>query len=143
MPTQFPPQVSSGPLGRAGSINNTNIITEAKMEPSTLAQLRLQLEALKKFERLNAPSIFSYFGYLGELFLGAIILGLLLITKGMADITIAGIPHFVEWVLFIISLVLISHALYLIFRYHSDKRVRRILEQILSDASKQSESSGS
>jgi hypothetical protein len=113
------------------------------MEPSTLDQLRLQLEALKKFERLNAPSIFSYLGYLGELFLGAIILGLLLITKGMADITIAGIPHFVEWILFIISLVLISHALYLIFRYHSDKRVRKILEQILSDASKRSESSGS
>jgi hypothetical protein len=110
------------------------------MESSTLDQIRLQLEALKKFERLNAPSKFSYFGYLGELFLGAIILGLLLITKGMANITIAGIPHFAEWILFIISLVLISHSLYLIFRYHSDKRVRKILEKILSEVSKQSES---
>ena len=27
------------------------------MEPSIIIQLRLQLEALKKFERLNAPSI--------------------------------------------------------------------------------------
>jgi hypothetical protein len=108
------------------------------MEPSTVDHVRLQLEALKKFERLNAPSTFSYFGYLGELFLGAIILGLLVITKGMANITIAGIPHFAEWVLFIISLVLIAHALYLIFRYHSDKRVRNILEKILSDVSKQS-----
>jgi hypothetical protein len=110
------------------------------MDSSTLDQLRLQLEALKKFERLNAPSIFSYLGYLGELFLGAIILGLLVITKGMADITIAGIPHFAEWILLIISLVLISHALYLIFRYHSDKRVRKILEKILSDARKKPES---
>ena len=106
------------------------------MEPSTQDQVRLQLEALKKFQLLNAPSKFSHFGYLGELFLGAIILGLLLITKGMANITIAGIPHFAEWILFIISLVLISHSLYLIFRYHSDKRVRKILENILSGPSK-------
>ena len=110
------------------------------MEPSTIIQLRLQLEALKKFQHLNAPSKFSYFGYMGELFVGAIILGLLLISKGMANITIAGIPHFGEWIFFIISLVLISHALYLMFRYHSDKRVRKILETILSDISKQSES---
>jgi hypothetical protein len=110
------------------------------MESLIINQLRQQLETLKKFEHLNAPSKFSYFGYLGELFLGAIILGLLLITNGMLDITIAGIPHFVEWILLVISLVLISHALYLIFRYHSDKRVRKILEKILSDASKQSES---
>jgi hypothetical protein len=108
------------------------------MESSTQDQLRVQLEALKKFQHLNAPNKFSYFGYLGEFFLGAIILGLLLITKGIANITIAGIPHFVEWILFIVSLVLISHALYLIFRYHSDKRVRKILEKILSDVSKQS-----
>jgi hypothetical protein len=111
-----------------------------KMEPSTQDQLHLQLDALKKFEHLNAPSRFSYFGYLGEMFLGAIILGLLLITNGMANITIAGVPHFAEWSLFVISLVLISHSLYLIFRYHSDKRVRKILEQILSEVSKQSES---
>ncbi len=110
------------------------------MEPSILVQLRLRLEALKKFERLNAPSKFSYFGYLGELFLGAIVLGQLLIGKGMEKITITGIPHFAEWTLFIISLVLISHAFYLIFRYHSDKRVRKILETILSDVNKQSES---
>ncbi len=111
------------------------------MEPSAIIQLRQQLEALKTFQHLNAPSKFSYFGYLGEFFLGVIILGLLLITKGMANITIAGISHFAEWILLVISLVLISHALYLIFRYHSDKRVRKILEKILSDANKQSESS--
>jgi hypothetical protein len=110
------------------------------MEPSTVIQLRQQLEALKKFEHLNAPSKFSYFGYLGELFIGAIILGLLLIVKGMEKITISGIPHFAGWIFFIIALVLISHALYLIFRFHSDKRVRKILENILSDISKQSES---
>ena len=113
------------------------------MEPSIIIQLRLQLEALKKFERLNAPSRFSYFGYLGELFLGAILLGQLLIVKGMEKITIAGIPHFAEWTLFIIGLVLVAHALYLIFRYHSDKRLRKVLEHILSDAAKQSDSSSS
>jgi uncharacterized protein YybS (DUF2232 family) len=109
------------------------------MEPSTIIHLRLKLEALEKFKRLNAPSRFSYFGYLGELFIGAIMLGQLLIVKGLEKITIAGIPHFAEWTFFIIGLVLISHALYLIFRYHSDKRVRKILEQILSDERKQSE----
>ena len=118
----------------------TNITTECTMESSTVDQLRLQLEALKKFERLNAPSIFSYLGYLGELFLGAIILGLLVIAKGVAEITIAGIPHAASWILFMLSAVLISHALYLIFRYHSDKRVRRILEKVLSGAGKVSDS---
>jgi len=111
------------------------------MESLIINQLQQQLEALKKFEHLNAPSKFSYFGYLGEFFLGAIILGLLFLSNGMANITVAGIPHFVEWILLVISVVLISHAVYLIFRYHSDKRVRKILEKILSDASKQSESS--
>lgn len=109
------------------------------MDPSIIIQLRQQLDVLRKFEHLNAPSKFSYFGYLGEFFLGVIILGLLLLTNGMANITIAGISHFAEWILLVISLVLISHAFYLIFRYHSDKRVRKILEKILSDASKQSE----
>jgi uncharacterized protein YacL len=110
------------------------------MEPSAQDQLHLQLDALEKFQHLNAPSRFSYFGYLGEMFLGGIILGLLLITNGMADITIAGIPHFAEWILAIISLVMISHSFYLIFRYHSDKRVKKILEKILSEVSNQSES---
>ena len=74
-------------------------------------RLRQQLEAMKKFDLLNAPSKFSYFGYLGELFLGAIILVQLLVGKGMEKITIAGIPHFAEWALLIIGIVLIFHAL--------------------------------
>jgi hypothetical protein len=114
-----------------------NIIGESTMEPSTIVQLRVQLEALKKFEHLNAPNRFSYFGYLGELFIGVIILGQLLITKGLENITIFGIPHFAEWALFIISVVLISHSLYLIFRYHSDKRLRKVLEKILADINQQ------
>ena len=108
------------------------------MEPSSIIKLRQQLEALKKFEHLNAPSKFSYFGYLGEIFLGTIILGQLLLTKGMEKIKIAGISHLVEWILFTIALVLIFHGLYLIFRYHSDKRLRKILEGILSDINKES-----
>ncbi len=111
------------------------------MEQSIIIQLRQQLETLQKFEHLNAPSTFSYFGYLGEFFLGAIMLGLLLMTNGIANITIAGIPHFLEWILSILSFVLMFHPVYLIFRYHSDKRVRKILEKILSEVSKQSESS--
>jgi hypothetical protein len=110
------------------------------MKPSTIEQLRQQLETLKKFEHLNAPSKFSYFGYLGELFLGAIILGQLLLGKGMEKIVLFGLPHLFEWILFVIALVLIFHALYLIFRYHSDKRMRKVLEEILSDKSKESES---
>ena len=118
----------------------SDIIAECKMKPSTIIKFRQQLEHLKRFEHLNAPSRFSYFGYLGELFLGAIILAQLLLGKGMEKFTITGIPHFVEWILFIIALVLIFHALYLIFRYHSDKRMRKVLEKILPDTSKESES---
>lgn len=110
------------------------------MEPSTVIQLRQKLESLKEFQRLNAPSRFSYFGYLGELFLGAIILGQLVINRGFMTITVFGIPYFVNWALFVISLILISHSLYLIFRYHSDKRIRKILEVVLSDTNKKSES---
>ena len=108
------------------------------MEPSSIIKLRQQLEALKKFERLNAPSKISYFGYLGEIFLGTIILGQLLLSKGMEKLKIAGIPHLVEWILFTIALVLIFHGLYLIFRYHSDKRLRKTLEGILSDINRES-----
>ncbi|MCX6137817.1 MAG: hypothetical protein NTV54_10020 [Ignavibacteriales bacterium] len=110
------------------------------MEPSIAIKLRQQLESLKKFEQLNASSKFSYFGYLGELFLGVIILGQLLLSKGTEKITIAGIPHLIEWILFVIALVLIFHALYLIFRFHSDKRLRKILEGILSDTNENPES---
>jgi hypothetical protein len=111
------------------------------MEPSTTIQLRKKLESLKEFQRLNAPNRFSYFGYLGELFIGAIILGLLVIAKGITASTIFGIPHFIDWILFVISLILISHSLYLIFRYHSDKRIRKLLEEILSDKNNKSISS--
>lgn len=108
------------------------------MEPSSILKLRQQLEALKKFERLNASSKISYFGYLGEIFLGTIILGQLLLTKGMGKFEIGAIPHLVEWILFTIALVLIFHGLYLIFRYHSDKRLRKTLEGILSNMNRES-----
>ena len=111
------------------------------MEPSTIIQLRQRLESLKEFQRLNASSRFSYFGYLGELFVGAIILGQLVIAKGMMTVAVFGIPHFAAWTLFIISMIVISHALYLIFRYHSDKRIRKILEVVLDDTSSRLEPS--
>jgi hypothetical protein len=111
------------------------------MEPSTTILLRQKLESLKEFQRLNAPSRLSYFGYLGELFLGAMILGQLVISKGITTFTVFGIPHFIDWAFFIISLILISHSLYLIYRYHSDKKIRKLLETILSDSKSLSEMS--
>jgi hypothetical protein len=113
---------------------------ELMMDPSKEVQLRAQLEALKKFERLNAPSRFSYFGYLGELFLGVIILGQLVLGKGTEKFTVFGIPHAVDWILFVIALVLMFHGLYLIFRFHSDKRLRRVLEELLSNKIKEQSS---
>ena len=111
------------------------------MEPSTTILLRQRLETLKEFQRLNSPSRFSYFGYLGELFLGAIILGQLVISKGITTLTLCGIQHFVDWALFIISLILIAHSLYLVYRYHSDKKIRKLLETILTDSNSLSETS--
>lgn len=110
------------------------------METLIETRLRKQLESLKKFQQLNAPRNFSYFGYLGELFLGVIILGQLLLTRGTEILSIAGIPHLLDWILFAIAFVLIFHALYLVFRFHADKRLRKILEGILSDTGKESES---
>ncbi len=108
------------------------------MESSTIIQLRKKLESLKEFQRLNAPSKFSYFGYLGEFFIGGIILGQLVMAKGTSTIT--KIPPFVDWILFVIALVLMFHALYLIFRYHSDRRLRKILEMVLSGMDSKSDS---
>lgn len=108
------------------------------MEPSTIIQLRKKLESLKEFQRLNASSKFSYFGYLGEFFIGVIVLGQLVIAKGTN--TVIKIPPFVDWILFVIALILMFHALYLIFRYHSDKRLRKVLEMVLSDLDNKSES---
>jgi hypothetical protein len=103
------------------------------MEPSTVIRIRQKIESIKEFQRLNAPSRLSYFGYLGEFFLGCLILGQMIISDSSGSLTIFGIPDFVKWVLFIVAVVLISHGLYLIFRFHSDKRIRKILESILSE----------
>lgn len=103
------------------------------MESSAIIHIRQKIESIKEFQRLNAPSRLSYFGYLGEFFLGCIIMGQLVISDSTGSLTMFGIPHFVKWVLFIVAVVLISHGLYLIFRFHSDKRIRKILESILAE----------
>ena len=108
------------------------------MEPNTIIQLRQKLESIKEFQKKNAPSRLSYFGYLGEIFIGGIILGELIINSGIASVTMLGIPHFVSWLLLAISLVLILHGLYLIFRFHSDKKIRKILEAVFEDLNRES-----
>ena len=98
------------------------------MEPSTTIQLRKQLEAIKEFERKNAPSRLSYFGYWGELILGVVLLGRLIIIP----IEQSQFIPFIPWVFFAFSIFLTCHGLYLLVRYNLDKRFRLLLEAVLS-----------
>jgi hypothetical protein len=103
------------------------------MEPSTAIDLRRQLEAIKEFERKNAPSKTSYFGYWGELLLGTLFLGRIIIMP---------IQHlegfvFIPWLFFALAVYLILQGSYLILRYNIDKRFRLLLEAVLSASSTQ------
>lgn len=102
------------------------------MEPTTIIQLRHQLEAIKEFERNNAPSKLSFFGSWGEVLLGAMILGRLILAP------LNDIVQWFGWFTYMTSIALIVHGLYMILRYSFDKRFRLILEAVLSSAEKKS-----
>ena len=102
------------------------------MEPSTTIQLRHQLEAIKEFERKNAPSKMSYYSYWVELLVGIIILGRLIVNPIKDSEPVVGISIMVGWLFFGLALFLICHALYLILRRNLDKRFRLLLEAVLS-----------
>lgn len=103
------------------------------MEPTTIIQLRVQLEAIKEFQRKNAPSKWSFFTSWGEVLFGAMILGRLILSPPSDTIQWFG------WLLYLASLLLIFHGFYMLFRYSFDKRLQLILEAVLASAEKKSE----
>lgn len=98
------------------------------MEPSLIIQSRKELEALKQFRIKNASNRFSYIGYIGELLVGIFTLGLSISLPKLHDLL------WPQWLLLTIGILLIAHSLYLIFRFHYDKRIIGILELLLSDS---------
>jgi hypothetical protein len=103
------------------------------MEPTTIIQLRVQLEAIKEFERKNAPHRWRVFGNWGEVLLGAMMLGRLILSPP------SDIIQWFGWFLYLTALLLIFHGFYMLFRFSFDKRLRLILEAVLASAEKKSE----
>ena len=96
------------------------------MNPETVIQLRQQLEAIKEFERKNAPRKYSYAGYWGEFLLGLLFLGESIIlsysdAQKLAHIVIYGC-----------GATMAFQGFYLIVRYKIDKRMKLLLEAMLS-----------
>jgi hypothetical protein len=96
------------------------------MEPDKRIQLNLQLQKILDFERKNAPDRTKYWGYFGELFVGIIILGQVVL-KQHIELSIK-----YEWIFFFISMFLIVHSIYLIVIYDINKKMRLIIESLLS-----------
>jgi hypothetical protein len=96
------------------------------MNPETIIQLRQQLEALREFERKNAPSRLSLVGYWGEFLAGLVALGQAIILPIPNAYVIA------SYALYVIGTVLAFHGFYLIIRFKMDKRFKLLLEAMLS-----------
>jgi hypothetical protein len=96
------------------------------MEPDKRIQLNLQLQRILEFERKNAPDRIKYWGYFGELFVGIMILGQV-IFKQHIELSI-----YYEWIFFVLSVLLIVHSIYLIVIYDINKKMRLIIESLLS-----------
>ena len=95
------------------------------MKPETRIALVRQLEAIKVFEQRNHPSRMSYFGWWGEVVLGAWLMGWNVVNPARQ----------VPWaalVFFFLGLGLLVQGALLIFRHHLDRRYRLLLEAILS-----------
>jgi hypothetical protein len=98
------------------------------MEPSVIIQLRKELESLKQFRAKNAPNRLSYIGYICEFIAGGCLLGLSITSFNVSTLIWA------QWLSLILGIIVLSHSLYLIFRFHSDKRLINILELLLSES---------
>ena len=96
------------------------------MNPETIIQLRQQLQAMKEFERKNASSRFSYIGYWGEFLVGIFALGMLIISRAPGTQSVA------QAVYYLLGIALMFQGLYLIIRFKMDKRIKLLLEAILS-----------
>ena len=97
------------------------------MEPSVVIQLRKELESLKHFRAKNAPNRLSYFGYICEFIAGVSLLGM-----SITSIKIS-VLIWAQWLTMILGIIVLSHSLFLIFRFHYDKRWMNILELLLSE----------
>jgi hypothetical protein len=96
------------------------------MEPDKRIQLNIQLQKILDFERKNAPDRTKYWGYFGELLVGIMILGQIVL-KQHIELSIQ-----IEWILFTLSMLLIVHSIYLIVIYDINKKMRLIIESLLS-----------
>ena len=98
------------------------------MEPKTIIQTRKQLEKLKHFQTINMPSRFSLVGFIGEFICGASLLAGGVLSEKNPSVMWS------YWFFFVLGLILFSHSLFLIFRYHYDKRFIGLLEQVLTES---------
>jgi hypothetical protein len=96
------------------------------MNPETIVQLRQQIEAIKEFERKNAPWRYSYAGYWGEFLMGILFLGRLIISMT------PGANYLGQAVYYVFGITLTFQGLYLIIRFQTDKRMKLLLEAMLS-----------
>jgi hypothetical protein len=96
------------------------------MKPSVIIQLRKEFEVLKQFKAKNAPNRLSYFGYICEFIAGGCLLGLS-ITSFMVSALL-----WAQLLSLLLGIIVLSHSLYLIFRFHYDKHWMKILELLLS-----------
>jgi hypothetical protein len=96
------------------------------MNPDIIIQLRRQLEALKEFERNNASRKSSYLGYWGEFLVGIVLLGKI-VAWPTPDFPLLG-----QVTYYLFGIALTSQGFYLILRFKFDKRIRLLLEAVLS-----------
>jgi hypothetical protein len=96
------------------------------MNPEIIIQLRRQLEAIKEFEQKNAPRRYGYVSYWGEFLVGAFFLGESII----APFPVA--PVLGQVTFYVFGVALTFQGLYLIFRHKTDRRMKLLLEAMLS-----------
>jgi hypothetical protein len=96
------------------------------VNPETVIQLRQQLEAIKEFEQKNAPRKFSYAGYWGEFLAGLFFLGESIL---LPIFDAQRLPHVV---MYVCGASMAFQGFYLIVRYKIDKRMKLLLEAMLS-----------
>jgi Zn-dependent protease len=96
------------------------------MNPETIIQLRQQLEAIREFQRKNASWRFSYVGYWGQFFMGILFLGRLIISQTPDANVVAQVVYYLFGIGFTFQ------GFYLIIKFKMDKRVKLIIEAMLS-----------
>ena len=102
------------------------------MEPEKRVKLNLQLQKILEYERKNAPDRIKYWGYFGELFVGVLLLGQV-VFKQHIELSIL-----FEWAIFALSMFLIVHSIYLIIVYDINKKMRLVIELLLSPDNQES-----